>query len=133
MGEWFAHKLEQKYRQALAAGLNDGLSIVEGEAVRLIMEGPKTGRIYKRGGVAHQASAPGEAPANDTGRLVNSRTREVIPSALQARLTFRTDYAAYLEFGTIVMEPRPFAAQSLINSREAVIAALVAPVRAIAA
>lgn len=32
----------------------------------------KTGRIYKRGGVIHQASAPGEAPAIDEGRYRQS-------------------------------------------------------------
>ena len=34
--------------------------------------GSKTGRVYKRGNVLHQASAPGEAPAVDTGNLLNS-------------------------------------------------------------
>lgn len=36
------------------------------------MNQPHSGRIYTRGNVQHQASAPGEAPAIDTGALVNS-------------------------------------------------------------
>lgn len=35
--------------------------------------GPHTGRVYRRrGGRLHQASAPGEFPAKDTGRLLAS-------------------------------------------------------------
>jgi hypothetical protein len=37
-----------------------------------LMQMPKSGRTYKRGSKSHQASAPGEAPAIDTGNLVNS-------------------------------------------------------------
>src|SRR5687768_17301699 len=45
---------------------------VEGEAKRSILDGNKTGLLYTRRTVTHRASAPGEAPASDTGRLVNS-------------------------------------------------------------
>ena len=40
--------------------------------VRSQMNEPKSGRIYKRRSVEHRASAPGQAPAIDTGALVNS-------------------------------------------------------------
>jgi hypothetical protein len=40
-------------------------------ARRSLITGPKTGRIYTRGGVTHQASRKGEAPASDTGTLFN--------------------------------------------------------------
>ena len=46
---------------------------IEGENILSdILTGPRTGRIYRRGGVVHQASAPGEAPASDTGELRQS-------------------------------------------------------------
>ena len=40
--------------------------------IRQRMNKPHSGRIYKRGNVSHQASAPGEAPAIDTSNLLNS-------------------------------------------------------------
>jgi ubiquitin len=45
---------------------------VEKEAKQSILSGEKSGRIYQRRSVTHRASAPGQAPASDTGRLVNS-------------------------------------------------------------
>jgi hypothetical protein len=45
---------------------------VRGEIVRGYQRGPASGRVYVRGNVTHQASAPGEAPATDTGRLASS-------------------------------------------------------------
>lgn len=35
-----------------------------------LISGAKTGRIYRRRGIFHQASAPGEYPASDTGDLL---------------------------------------------------------------
>lgn len=63
---------------------------------------PKTGRKYQRGTVVHQASAPGQAPATDTGFLVSSiynEDRGYLSKAIGSRL----DYAYYLEFGTFRM------------------------------
>lgn len=67
---------------------------------------PKTGREYKRGTVVHRASAPGQAPATDTGFLVSSiynEDRGPLTKAIGSRLP----YAFYLEFGTRKIEPRP--------------------------
>jgi hypothetical protein len=71
--------------------------------VRKAIQGPpKTGREYVRGvnnDKVHRASAPGEAPATDTGTLVNSiynESRGKYSKAIGSRL----DYAYYLEFGT---------------------------------
>ena len=79
---------------------------------RAIQGPPKTGIEYVRGknnDKIHRASAPGEAPATDTGTLVSSiyneersnrnRFLRVIGSRLQ--------YAYYLEFGTRRMDKRP--------------------------
>lgn len=41
--------------------------------VRLeIINSTPTGRVYRRFGKLHVASAPGQPPARDTGRLINS-------------------------------------------------------------
>ena len=67
---------------------------------------PKTGRKYQRRTVVHQASAPGQAPATDTGFLVSSiynEDRGYLSKAIGSRL----DYAFYLEFGTRKIAARP--------------------------
>jgi phage gpG-like protein len=84
---------------------------------------PKSGRIYRVGKTPtaaqalrgatfreHQASAPGEAPAIDTGALRRSVTHKIIKlgwARYKAALGSKLPYAAYLEFGTRFIEPRP--------------------------
>ena len=68
----------------------------------------KHGRMYDVGGVAeHQASAPGEAPAIDTGYLANSMTAELLNSETAIVYT-NAEYAEELEFGGSHLAPRPF-------------------------
>ena len=54
-------------RRAIEMALHDTGSDVVQETARLIYGPPKTGRIYRFRGRPHQASAPGEAPANRSG------------------------------------------------------------------
>lgn len=79
---------------------------VNGDVKKAIQRGPKTGIIYTRGSIEHQASAPGEAPATDTGTLVSSIYYEQ-DNPLEATVGSRLAYAYALEFGTLRMEPRP--------------------------
>ena len=71
---------------------------------------PGTGRAYRRGSVVHVASAPGDPPAPDTGRLKNSTQSEVFRSVGGALgvVSVNTEYAAALELGTETISPRPF-------------------------
>lgn len=71
--------------------------------IKNAMMGAKSGRIYG----SHQASAPGEAPAVDTGNLVNSIVTEAKPGSLTATVSTAVEYAPHLEFGTVNMQPRP--------------------------
>jgi hypothetical protein len=71
-----------------------------------IQRGDKTGRVYQRGNITHRASAPGEAPATDTGTLVSSIYYEP-QSGLLSMIGSRLAYAYYLEFGTMRIAPRP--------------------------
>lgn len=76
-----------------------------------LLSRPGTGRVYLRGkSVEHRASAPGEPPAPDTGRLRASITTEVVVGTAEVRgiITANTEYAASLELGTERMRPRPF-------------------------
>lgn len=94
---------------------------VESEAKRSITSGQKTGRVYKRRSVTHRASAPGEAPASDTGRLVNSINSYLSTDGLYSFVIAGrglVKYAAMLEFGTIKMAARPFMFPALEKSRD---------------
>jgi HK97 gp10 family phage protein len=94
---------------------------VEGVAKKSILNGEKSGRVYKRRTVTHQASAPGEAPASDTGRLVNSFSSYLDSSALTSFVIAgrgTVKYATMLEFGTSRIAPRPFMTPALEQSKD---------------
>ena len=105
---------------------------IQARAQMAIMNPPKSGRIYELGeqqisfktakgkevsftarkGKAsrlHQASAPNEAPATDTGNLVNSAYTKKMGDA-DYETGFTAEYAAHLEFGApkAAIAPRPF-------------------------
>lgn len=69
---------------------------VEGGMKRL-MALPKHGREYRRRTRIHRASAPGEAPAIDTGNLVNS-IKTTFPNSVTGVIGIGAEYAYYLEF-----------------------------------
>lgn len=58
----------------------------------------------------HHASAPGEAPAMDSGNLLALMVikAEHIPAGALVSIESHADYSRYLEFGTSRMAPRPF-------------------------
>jgi len=98
----------------IRAEITDGLSrVVRKAALDIVahaqteMARPKSGRIYWRGGYAHFASAPGEAPAIDTGALVNS-FRVVQETPRRAIVGVAAEHGVYTEEGTSRMEPRPY-------------------------
>lgn len=91
---------------------------VKGEIERL-MRLPKSGHFYKKpNGRLYQASAPGEAPAIRTGRLLRS-VKEAFPSWTTGIITVDVEYADYLERGTSKMRKRPFVRPALrtVNSQ----------------
>ena len=94
-------------RDGIQAAVLDG----EAQLIDILSVPPaRSGRVYKRkGGRSHQASAPGEAPAVDSGDLLQSvasivqrEGRDVVgrvgPSSLHAVVT---------QLGTEKMAPRP--------------------------
>lgn len=71
-------------------------------AVKTLMrDSPASGRVYQRGGRTHQASAPGEPPAPDSGNLLRSVQWRVRHNGLTwyAEVYSTLKYALYLEFG----------------------------------
>lgn len=97
--------------------------LVRVEAQVSITTGNKTGQIYthyfatikgkavpiRKRPAPHQASAPGEAPADDTGVLANNiETNQVAPLVVEVSSNAR--YAAAMEFGNSKVEARPYLA-----------------------
>jgi HK97 gp10 family phage protein len=87
------------------------------DTINSVLERSKVGRgvrYVRSDGRVHPASAPGDPPARETGRLINSiqsnrvngELWEVGPAA--ASFTGRPEYPVFLEFGTRRMQPRPF-------------------------
>ncbi|WP_020471465.1 HK97-gp10 family putative phage morphogenesis protein [Zavarzinella formosa] len=81
-----------------------------------VLAGGKSGRIYKYGAISHQASAPGEAPASNTGRLVNAIS-VMVDSASSSIMKVATKYAMMLEVGTSKMAARPAAVPAMEQNR----------------
>jgi hypothetical protein len=98
---------------------------IQARAQMAIMNPPKSGRIYRRGNVAHQASAPGEAPATDTGNLVNSAYTKKLGQA-DYETGFTAEYAAHLEFGApnAHIAPRPYLRPAVEAVRDAFMSAI---------
>lgn len=116
MVNWNGDAAMGRIRKAAMLGVVRGTELVHQEAVRLIQSPPKTGRVYQRRGVLHQASAPGEPPASDTGALVQMSGTRYEPDQLTGVVTFHAAYAAALEFGTVRIEPRPFLRPALAHN-----------------
>ena len=85
--------------------------------VKASMLAEKSGALYRRGKVTHQASAPGEAPAVDTRQLVGSIVTERL-APMRHAVNANTEYAIHLEYGTRNMAPRPFMRPALERSRD---------------
>jgi hypothetical protein len=113
----------------ITLALHTAGGIVNTETARLIKTGPKTGRIYMYRGRPHQASAPGEAPASRSGRLIGSQDYKVRSvHQLIVGETAKSDkgapYPDYLEYGTTKMAPRPHLITAVRNTARDVLSEL---------
>tara|TARA_B100001939_G_C16934769_1_gene615537 strand:- start:578 stop:1003 length:426 start_codon:yes stop_codon:yes gene_type:complete len=102
--------------------LNSSALLVEGSAKESIQRGIKSGKTYRRGGVVHQASAEGEAPATDTGFLVSNITHQFAKKGktMASKVLSKANYSKFLEFGTRNMGARPFLQPALEKNRAAI-------------
>lgn len=83
---------------------------IRNTAVTNIQHGTRHGKIYKRRSISHQASAPGEWPKSDTGRLAASIRTDF--KFLEAEIGSDVNYSQYLETGTRYMKARPWLQRS---------------------
>ena len=110
--------LETPFREVIAGGAQ----LIRGQAIRSIQTGPKSGRIYEKYNPrrTHRASAPGQAPASDTGNLVSQiRVREENKDLI--KVESNALYSSFLEFGTSKMLPRPFMFPALEKNRQKIL------------
>lgn len=127
---WNGSDLLAKIHAAAVRGLHRGVEEVRTEAVTLMQNSPRGGRVYRRGGVSHKASAPGEPPAPDTGFLMRSIGTSVDPETLVGTVSFTARYARALEYGTARMAARPFARPALANKIDDIQADIAAEISA---
>jgi len=99
-------RIGKEAEQGVANAVKATALEVISDVKKRIQRGPKSGRTYTRGNVSHTASAPGQAPATDTGALASS-AYFTQSSKLSATIGSRLAYSAYLEFGTVRIKPRP--------------------------
>ncbi len=106
----------------IAIALRTGAFMVHKDAVDSLTASGKTGHIYSLTHPTrnHQASAPGEAPASDTGELRQGIIVVMDADGMGASVISRAKYSAALEFGTIDMAPRPFMGPAYDKNKDAV-------------
>ena len=102
-----------------------GGQLIRGEAIKSIQTGSKSGVMYQMYNPRreHRASAPGQAPASDTGNLVS----KIIVKQKTKNITnveSNANYSAYLEYGTSKMEARPFMLPAFEKSKKPIINAV---------
>lgn len=114
-----SNRAVERVREAL----DESAHAIRNNAVTDILHGSKTGRVYthymatvdgrvvpvEERSVPHQSSGPGEAPASDTGFLVNNITvDQSMVGDFNLGIASLAPYSVYLEYGTKDMEARPF-------------------------
>lgn len=116
-----AAKAADNIRKVLRAGRAgiprdlDEIGSLLTNALTVELSTPGRGRLYGR----HRASAPGDPPAPDTGRLRASYGFTTARTGAGGELTVGTGdkKAKWLEFGTSRMRPRPHLRPVMLRNR----------------
>ena len=131
--------LSQNFKRGILGGGSAAVAIVVRTAQQGILNGGKSGKVYttffRTSGFGsnrrvfavgqrppHQASAPGEYSANDTGDLVSSIGGS--NSLMQMRVFANSPHAEYQEEGTDRMAARPNIGNAVRDSETQVTAIL---------
>ena len=137
-------------RRELQEAVDESGEAVRDSAVRAILHGEKTGRVYthylekingrlvpvRKRSTPHQASAPGEAPASDSGYLVANIVVDGQVAPLEVAVVSLAPYSEELEYGRMSgrypMEPRPFMRPALMENEDSTVARIIAALRRVA-
>jgi HK97 gp10 family phage protein len=95
--------LEKEARKEVTKAVVKNAVMYQAALIDAIQSGSRSGVTYGN----HQASAPGEAPKTDKGRLVASIQTRFDANGLAADVYSKLPYAWFLEFGTSRVEARP--------------------------
>ena len=112
-------RVSSKFESEATALVNRTAQNIRNTAVRSIQKPSGIGTYYKKYNPnrMHIASAPGQPPNTDTGRLAGS-IRTVETGTPTAYVDALADYAAHLEFGTRNMAARPFMTPAVEAERD---------------
>ena len=121
-------KVAQEIRTNAKLALEAAAKLLHAQVISELST-PGKGRIYEKYKPrrTHQASAPGDPPAPDTGVLRNSIT--IGPTETGYRVGTNLQSAPVLEFGSSSMAPRPFMRPAIDKVREQLGPAIVAVLR----
>ncbi len=129
-------RVKRMVDQAAAAdsrGIRFAALVLE-RSMKVQLSHPGTGRTYVRATVTHQASAPGESPAVDSGTLRASVGHGVVANVM--RVGTALGYGADLEHGTLgnggYIAARPWARPALNNARKEMGQVMVGELRTVA-
>ena len=119
-------KLDKRLEPDFQEIVKGGAQLIRGEAIKSIQRGAKSGIVYEKYNPrrTHRSSAPGQAPASDTGNLVSKiivkqKTKNIV------NVESNADYSAFLEYGTSKMQPRPFMLPAFEKSKKPIINAVI--------
>lgn len=126
---WDAGAILSRVRAAAMRGVIRGTENLRTECIRLVLETAKTGKVYRRRGVEHRASAPGEPWASDTGATLAKIDTRYDQAGLAGAVNFGAAHSPALEYGTAKMEPRPVARPAVENKRKDIEADIADEVR----
>ena len=112
-------RLNKELEKPFQEVVKGGGQLIRAEAVKSIQSGGKSGIVYEKYNPrrSHRSSAPGQAPASDTGNLVSKiRVKQKNPNT--TIVESGADYSAFLEYGTSKMQPRPFLFPAFVKSKK---------------
>lgn len=112
-------RVSSKFESGATALVNRTAQNIRNTAVRSIQKQSPSGVTYEKYNPrrSHVASAPGQPPNTDTGRLAGS-IRAVMSGTPTAYVDALADYAVHLEFGTRNMAARPFMTPAVEAERD---------------
>lgn len=118
--DWYLDGAMREIAGNAEKGMRAAASQAQAEVVVKLSQ-PGSGRVYGK----HQASAPGEPPAPDTGQLRQSVFSEVLRDGndVVGRVVENKEYAAPLETGTDKIAPRPHVRVAIIEGFERIMRA----------